>query len=212
MSAKTQRPAECPSDRTHGGAPPRTPTRPASGRARAVLGCGVSRSFVGAAWAPHTTRQSHPQPQAATTRNVSRCDSTTTEDSPPAENLRARERLTHLRCFRRRVPKRRDDTSESAGDPPYAGQPLWSAAAMPEASPSGDARPPCSVKASPLPCTAGLLVPDPPALSQHHPPPQRALSAQGTRLSCLQALLTGSPLSAPRSRPCHVHTQLLARP
>lgn len=88
---------------------------------------------------------------------------------------------------------------------PHTGQPPWSAAATQEAGQSGDAEPPCSVKAHHCHAQQDIWFRMPPALPQRHPPPQRALSAQATRLPCLQALLTGSPLLAPRPATC-THT------
>lgn len=185
-------------------------TATATGQSLVVGRPGHCRNFVTAAGAPHTTCQSHRPPQVVTTRNVSRYYSATTKNSPPVENHCSRERIKHLRRFQHRGTERRQDTCKSPG----AARPRGRRPAVSPAVCSGHARgqPQCSVKAQHCRAPQDFWFWTPLALSQHHPPPRRALSAQRTCLSCPQASLTGCPGFAPRPRHCHVDTRHLARP
>lgn len=162
---------------------------------RAVLGCGASWAlrelYHSSLGATRCLTVAPPAPSC----NPQKCLSNK-ELTPRGEPLFKREakasQMLSVLCNKK---KRR----------PHTGQPPWSAAATQEAGQSGDAEPPCSVKAHHCRVRQDVWFRMPPALPQRHPPPQRALSAQGTRLPCLQALLTGSPLLAPRPATC-THT------
>lgn len=191
MRAKTQRSPARPSNRTHAGIPPGT-------WERAVLGCGVSWAlcelYHSSLGATRCLTVAPPAPSC----NPQKCLNNK-ELTPGGEPLFKREakasQMLSVLCNKK---KRR----------PHTGQPPWSAAATQEAGQSGDAEPPCSVKAHHCRVRQDFWFRMPPALPQRHPPPQRALSAQATRLPCLQALLTGSPLLAPRPATC-IHSSWL---